>query len=51
MYEVEIGHSYNGFKLDFDETAKYLAERGIASFATPFAVDPPVMSAACLPQI
>jgi len=33
---VVFSHGYNGFKMDFDETAKYLAERGIASFCYTF---------------
>jgi len=33
---VIFSHGYNGFKLDFDETARYLAERGIASFCYTF---------------
>lgn len=33
---VVFSHGYNGFKMDFDETAKYLAERGIASVCYTF---------------
>lgn len=33
---VVFSHGYNGFKMDFDETAKYLAERGIASLCYTF---------------
>ena len=33
---VIFSHGYNGFKLDFDETARYLAKRGIASFCYTF---------------
>ena len=33
---VVFSHGYNGFKMDFDETARYLAERGIASFCYTF---------------
>ncbi|MBP3594902.1 MAG: alpha/beta hydrolase [Lachnospiraceae bacterium] len=33
---VVFSHGYNGFKMDFDDTAKYLAERGIASFCYTF---------------
>ena len=33
---VVFSHGYNGYKMDFDETAKYLAERGIASFCYTF---------------
>ncbi|MBP3577123.1 MAG: alpha/beta hydrolase [Lachnospiraceae bacterium] len=33
---VVFSHGYNGFKMDFDETAKYLAERGVASLCYTF---------------
>ena len=33
---VVFSHGYNGYKMDFDETAKYLAERGIASVCYTF---------------
>ena len=33
---VVFSHGYNGFKMDFDETAKYLAKRGIASVCYTF---------------
>ena len=31
-----FSHGYNGFKMDFDETAKYLAERGVDSLCYTF---------------
>ncbi|MBP3568424.1 MAG: prolyl oligopeptidase family serine peptidase [Lachnospiraceae bacterium] len=33
---VVFSHGYNGYKMDFDETAKYLAEYGIASVCCTF---------------
>ena len=33
---VVFSHGYNGFKMDFDETAMYLAERGIAALCYTF---------------
>lgn len=33
---VVFSHGYNGFKMDFDDTARYLAERGIASVCYTF---------------
>ena len=33
---VVFSHGYNGFKMDFDETARYLAERGVASVCYTF---------------
>lgn len=33
---VVFSHGYNGYKMDFDETAKYLAERDIAAFCYTF---------------
>ncbi len=33
---VIFSHGYNGYKMDFDETARYLAERGVAVFCYTF---------------
>lgn len=33
---VIFSHGYNGYKMDFDETARYLAERGVAAFCYTF---------------
>ncbi len=33
---VVFSHGYNGYKMDFDETAKYLAERDIIAFCYTF---------------